>query len=292
MNDYVQPFLLDDLDIRGAVVRIGPVWQQLLADRNYPAAVARLLGEMSATTLLLGSNLKQAGRLTVQLRGNGPVSLLVIDCNERLHIRGMAHCAAEVEAGPAPELLGHGQLLLSLDLPSMREPYQSIVPLDGNSIAEIFEHYLRQSEQLPSRLFLAASPAGAAGLFLQKLPNADQCDPDGWARIEALAATVTDNELIALPAEALLMRLFHEETVRIFAAQTVIHDCPEDWDKVRSMLLSLGRDEVDAVLHEHGEIVIKDDICNREYRFDAQAIDELFRAAPADTLADNSPTLH
>jgi len=288
MNDYVQPFLFDDLDIRGALVRIGPVWQQLLAGRNYPAAVAELLGEMSATTLLLGSNIKQPGRLTVQLRGNGPVSLLVIDCTERLHIRGMAHCAEKVEAGPAPELLGHGQLLLSLDMPSMREPYQSIVPLTGNSIAEIFEHYLRQSEQQPARLFLAASAEGAAGLFLQKLPGANQRDLDGWSRIEALASTVSAEELITLPAEALLLRLFNEEVVRVFAAQAVIHDCPEDWEKVRSMLVSLGRDEVNAVLQEHGEVLIRDDLCNREYRFDTQAIDDLFREA----AAGQPPTLH
>ena len=216
IDDCVQRFLLDDLDIRGAVVRIGPVWKKMLAGRDYPAPVAELLGEMSATTLLIGCNLKQTGRLTVQLRASGPVSLLVIDCSEQLHIRGMARCAAKVEPGPAPELLGHGQLLLSLDMPSMREPYQSLVPLDGNSIAEIFEHYLRQSEQLPSRLFLAASADGAAGIFLQKLPGADQRDPDGWTRIEALASTAKKEELLSLPSEALLLRLFHEETVRIF----------------------------------------------------------------------------
>lgn len=285
-DDCLQRFLLDDLDIRGAVVRIGPVWKKMLAGRNYPVAVAELLGEMSATTLLLGCNLKQAGRLTIQLRGSGPVSLLVIDCNEQLHIRGMAKCAAEVAPGPAPELLGHGQLMLSLEMPSMREPYQSLVPLDGNSIAEIFEHYLRQSEQLPSRLFLAASAEGAAGIFLQKLPDADQRDPDGWTRIEALASTAKAEELLSLPADELLLRLFHEETVRIFEAQAVVHDCPENWEKVRSMLRSLGRDEVDSVLQEHGEVVIQDDICNREYRFDAQAIAELF------ATVDTPPALH
>jgi molecular chaperone Hsp33 len=278
MNDYVQRFLLDDLDIRGAVVRLGPVWQKMLTGRDYPAPVAHLLGEMCATTLLLGGNLKQPGRLTIQLRGSGPVSLLVIDCNERLHIRGMAKCTETAVPGSAPDLLGHGQLLLSLDMPSMREPYQSIVPLAGNNIAEIFEHYLQQSEQLPARLFLAASTEGAAGLFLQKLPNADQCDPDGWARIEALASTVKADELLALSAEELLTRLFHEEPVRVFAAQEVVHDCPENRDKVGDMLLSLGRAEVDSLLEEHGEIVIRDDICNREYRFDEQAIKELFRA--------------
>ena len=291
-DDLLQRFLLDDLDIRGAIIRIGPVWKKMLAGRNYPAPVIELLGEMSATTLFIGSNLKQEGRLTVQLRGNGPVSLLVIDCNQQLHIRGMAKCAAEVTAGPAPELLGHGQLLLSLDLPSMREPYQSLVPLDGKSIAEIFEHYLKQSEQLPSRFFLAASAEGVAGIFLQKMPGADQRDPDGWTRIEALASTVKREELLTLAAGELLRCLFHEETVRIFDAQPVSHDCPEDWEKVRSMLRSLGREEVNAVLLEHGEVVIQDDICNREYRFDAQAIDELFCNTPPNALPNDPPVLH
>ena len=280
MNDCVQSFLLDDLDIRGVVVRLGSVWQKMISGRNYPAPVAQLLGEMSATTLLIGSNLKQPGRLTIQLRGSGPVSLLVIDCNERLHLRGMAKCEETMTAGSAPDLLGYGQLLLSLDMQSMREPYQSIVPLDGESIAEIFEHYLKQSEQLPSRFFLAASTNGSAGLFLQKLPNADQRDPDGWNRVEALAATAKADELLDLTPEELLTRLFHEETVRVFAAQKVIYDCPENGEKVGEILRSLGRSEVDSLLEEHGEVVIKDDICNREYRFDAQAIEQLFRENP------------
>jgi molecular chaperone Hsp33 len=124
------------------------------------------------------------------------------------------------------------------------------------------------------------------------MPDTDKHDADAWNRITQLASTVKPAELLELDVESLLTRLFHEETVRIFTAQPVIHDCPEDWDKVGSMLRSLGRNEVDSVLQEHGEIVIKDDICNREYRFDAQAIDELFRDAPASQSVDNSPTLH
>ncbi|MBN8495952.1 Hsp33 family molecular chaperone HslO [Accumulibacter sp.] len=287
-QDSVCRFLFDDLDICGAVVSLGAVWRKMLENRAYPEPVVRLLGEMSATTLLLGGNLKQPGRLTIQLRGNGPVSLMVIDCNEQLQIRGMARCEAQPESKSLRELLGHGHLQLSLDMRSMREPYQSIVPLDGENVAEVFEHYLRQSDQLPTRFFLAASSEAAAGLLLQKLPAADPCDPDGWARVEALAATVKASELLSLPAADLLLRLFHEEAVRLFPARTVIHNCPEDWEKVRSMLRSLGPAEVYAALREHDEVVIKDDLCNRDYRFDAQAIDELFR----DFVSANPPTLH
>ena len=287
MTNAVQRFLLDDLDIRGAVVQLDSVWQKLLTNRNYPAPVIELLGQMSVTTVLLADNLKQPGRLTVQLRGDGPVSLLVIDCNEALNVRCMAQHGEDIQAASMVELMGQGQLLLSLDMPSMREPFQSIVPLVGDSIAQVFEHYLTHSEQLASRFFLAATPTGAAGLFLQKMPSADQRDLDGWTRAEALASTVKPEELLELSAEELLTRLFHEETVRVFDAQVVSNDVPEDWEKIGNMLRTLGREEVYAVLTERGEIVIRDDLGNLEYRFDKAAIDELFRDTPG-----TPPTVH
>jgi len=284
MSNYVQRFLLENLDIRGAVVHLDSVWQQMLSGRNYPQPVTQLLGEMSAVTLLLGENLKQAGRLTIQLNGSGPVSMLVIDCNDTLHIRGMAKYAQNIEAQPVSDLLGHGQLLLTLDMPSMRESYQSIVPLDGNNITELFEHYFKQSEQLPSRLFLITTDTDIFGLLLQKLPAADQQDPDGWARAKALAATVNDQMLFDLTAEELLIRLFYEETIRIFDAQTVHYGCQENPARIYAMLRTLGREEVYSILKEFGEVVVNDDICNREYRLDALAVDAVFREA--------GPTVH
>ncbi len=279
MSNYVQRFLLENLDIRGAVVHLDSVWQQMLSGRNYPQPVTQLLGEMSAVTLLLGENLKQAGRLTIQLNGSGPVSMLVIDCNDTLHIRGMAKYAQNIETQPVSDLLGHGQLLLTLDMPSMRESYQSIVPLDGNNIAELFEHYFKQSEQLPSRLFLITTDTDIFGLLLQKLPAADQQNPDGWARAKALAATVNNQMLFDLTAEELLVRLFCEESIRIFDAQAVRYGCEENPARIYAMLRTLGREEVYSILKEFGEVVVTDDICNREYRLDALAVDAVFREA-------------
>jgi molecular chaperone Hsp33 len=290
-ENYVQRFLFDALDIRGAVVRLNSVWRQLLTNRGYPQQVAGLLGQMSATALLMADNLKQPGRLTIQLRGNGPISLLVIDCNEQLNIRCMAQHSETITDTSMVGLLGQGRLMLSLDLPTRREPYQSIVPISGASIAEIFEHYLRLSEQLASRFFLAATAEGAAGLFLQKMPSADARDADGWARVEALASTARPEELLGLPSEELLTRLFSEEVnrnaVRVFAAHAVTNDCPEDWEKVGKMLLSLGREEVYGALRERGAIVVRDDLANREYRYDKAAIDALFRNTP-----ETPPTVH
>jgi molecular chaperone Hsp33 len=281
--DSVERFLFEDLDIRGALVRLGPAWRQMHGGRGYADAARDLLGELAAVAALIGSNLKAAGRLTFHLRGQGPVRLLVVDCDERLRLRGLAKAPADLAAAPLAELLGDGRLALTLDAQGARQPYQSIVPIDGASIASVFEHYLRQSEQAPTRLWLAADAAHACGLFLQKLPDADRRDPDGWNRLQVLAATVEAAEL-ALPAEALLTRLFPDEDIRLFAPRPVSYHCPRDEAKVLAMLLSLGRAELEATLAEQGEIVINDDICRQEYRFGAEILDELF--------GPRGPTLH
>jgi molecular chaperone Hsp33 len=277
-HNFVRPFLFEELDIRGAFVRLTEVWQALQHGRGYAPPVARLLGEMSAVTALIAANLKQPGRMTFQLKGSGPVELLVLDCDERLRMRGMARATGEVPDSTVPDLLGHGQLALNLDVAGLEVPYQSLVPLDGDSIAAIFQHYLERSEQQPTRLFLATETGAAAGLFLQKLPQADQRDPDGWNRIQILAETVQPEELTGLSALHLIGRLFPEEDVRLFDPRPVSHHCPEDWAKVAGMLRAVGREECEAILRERGEIHIQDEICNRDYRFDAAMVAALFEA--------------
>ena len=289
-DSTIRRFLFEGLDIRGAVVHLGDTWQQMQAGRDYQPTVAQLLGETAAVTALIAGQLKQPGRLTLQLRGNGPIQLLVMDCNEKLQMRGMACSNPVVLPAPVTELLGAaqgGQLMMSLDMPDSRQPYQSFVPMVGDSIAAIFEHYLEQSEQQPSRLFVTAGPQAASCLFLQKMPDADQRDADGWQRINQLAATVKPGELLELAPEALLERLFHEEMtahgIRVYDPAPVVYHCPQDWTKVRDMIRSLGRADAETILHEHGEILIRDDICNHEYRFTAEDIAELFASDAAQT---------
>lgn len=275
-DSYVLRFLFEDLDIRGAYVRLGAAWQGMQAGRDYPAPVARLLGEMTAVATLIGGNLKLPGRLSFQLSGHGPLQALIVDCTQDLQIRGMARFAAGLQDAPLRALVGDGRLLLTLDHPQAPLPYQSFVPLEGDSIGEVFEHYLLQSEQQPARLFLAANEAAAAGLFLQKLPGADARDPDGWNRMTQLAATVKDDELLGLRPEALLGRLFPEEDKRLYEPRPVAYHCPQDWQKVRGMLLQLGRKEAESILAEHGQILIHDDICNHDYAFSAADVAALF----------------
>lgn len=285
-ESYVQRFLLEDLDIRGAVVRLTGVWQAMQTGRSYAPPVAHLLGQMSAVSAVIAGNLKQPGRLTFQITGHGPVSLLVVDCAETLNLRGYA----KAEGGPVADelgdslgdLIGDGRLQLSLDIAGLDQPYQSLVPLEGASIAECFEHYLEQSEQQPAGLWLASDAEGAAALFVQKMPGADLKDIDGWSRIHQLAQTVRADELLGLRPDELLRRLFAEENVRLFEARAVTHDWPADPQKVAAMLRGLGEDEVRAILAEHGEIIVHDDLSNHTYRFDAADVEALFKP----------PTLH
>jgi len=272
----VRSFLFEQLDIRGAWVQLGPAWREMTAGRGYADPVQALLGQLAAVTTLISANLKQAGRLTFQLRGEGAVSLLLMDCDAQLQLRGMARADDNPVAGTLPALLGAGSLTLTLDQAGMRQPYQSHVPLQGESLADAFEHYLVQSEQAPTRLWLAADNETAAGLLLQALPGAMLRDADGWNRVQVLADTVRAEELLALGSIKLIERLFSEEDVRVYDPRPVHYHCPYDPEKIHAMLRSIGQTECDAIIAEQGEIRVHDDICNHEYVLDAAAVAALF----------------
>lgn len=291
-DSYIQRFLVEELDIRGAVVRLGTVWEALHAGRDYPPAVATLLGEMSAVAAVIAGNLKQPGRLTFHIQGRGPVGLLVVDCTETLNLRAMARVDRPLSgAADLTTLVGDGRLQLSLDAPTMREPYSSLVPLQGEDIAAVFELYLTQSEQQPAGLWLAAAETASAALFLQCLPGANERDPDGWNRVRQLAQTVRPTELLELAPAELLNRLFAEEQIRLFDSRPITHRWPPDRDKVIGMLRGLGEAEVRQILAEHGEVLIRDDLSNHDYRFDKDDIDLIF-ALPDDDSSSVAPTIH
>lgn len=278
----VRSFLFEQLDIRGAWVQLGPAWREMTAGRDYAGPVRELLGQLAVVTTLITANLKQPGRLTFQVRGDGELSLLIMDCDEQLHLRGMARATPNVVAGNVPALLGAGALTLTLDTEAQREPYQSHVPLQGDTLAAVFEHYLEQSEQTPTRLWLVANDDMAAGLFLQALPGANMRDSDGWNRVQILADTVRPDELLGLGLIKLIERLFPEEDVRVYDPRPVTYHCPYDLAKIYAMLTSVGQAECESIIAEQGEIRVHDDICNHEYVLNAADVAALF--APPDTL--------
>lgn len=276
-TDYVQRFLFENLDIRGRLVCLTSAWQRMLEGRGYPEDVVSLLGHTTALNTLLGANQKGAGRVTLQVQGTGPVKLLVADCTPELHIRGMAHYTKEqIRQESERRLLGDGRLSVTLEDLKSGSLYQSLVPLEGETLEQIFTYYLSQSEQQPAYLRLFADDGALAGLLLEKLPNADSRDADGWNRVTHFASTLTLGETRDAQPYDLLTRVFPEELMRVFRLYAVEYHCPYDEDKVKDMLRALGRQEVESILAEQGEVVIRNEMCNHEYRFDAAAVARLF----------------
>jgi molecular chaperone Hsp33 len=274
-TDYVQRFLFEHLDIRGRLVCLTAAWRRMLEGRGYPAHIARLLGHTTALAVLIGANQKGARRVTLQVQGSGPVRVLVADCTSELRIRGMAAWGDD-SAASERALFGDGKLALTLEDAASGQIYQSLVPLEGATLAGIFEHYLAQSEQQKASLLLHADEAALCGLLLEKLPGADARDADGWNRVTQLAATLTLAETVDAQPYDLLVRLFPEELLRVFRLYPVEYHCPYDPQAVERMLCALGRAEVEAILAEQGELRIRNEMCNHEYRFDRAAIEALF----------------
>lgn len=299
-TDRFVRFHFPELSIRGAWVHLDESYRALCTGRNYPSAVSRMLGELASVTTLMAGQLKHPGRLTFQTRDPGPINLLVMDCTDKLGLRGMAQWRPEylneLQDPKTPclnrnETGEESRLVMTLDAHQFSTPWQSHVPLVGQSLAEAFAHYLVQSEQQPTELYLAANGEQAAGLFLQKMPGADDADEDGWNRLRHLFGTLTDEELLSLDPAALLTRLFPEELISLAPGQAVNHAGERNWDKVRDMLRSLGQPEVESILNEHGAVVINDDLSNLEYRFSAEDIAALF-AKPSGAGSAAGPTLH
>ena len=298
-------FLFDGLPVRGMLVRLTESWREMLGRREpgqeYPPELRDMLGEMSAAAVLMQANIKFNGALVLQVMGDGPVKLAVAEAQPDLAFRATAKCIGEVAPGATLEAMvnvnGRGRCAITLDPKDKfpgQQPYQGVVPLYGDQreplqkVSEVLEHYMLQSEQLDTKLVLAANGDIAAGLLIQRLPvegegnlegkrNEDDIGlSDAFNRISILAGTLTAEELLTLDADTVLRRLFWEETVTRFEPQAPRFACTCSRERVGQMLRGLGREEADSVLAERGDIEIGCDFCGRHYRFDAVDVGALF----------------
>ena len=274
-DDYLYRFLFEDFGVRGEFVRLGATWRAIRERRDYPPRVAGALGRAVAAVTLLSATIKFRGALVLQLQGDGLVRSLVAQASDRRTVRGIAR----YDAGAPPDapLFGQARLVLSAESPS-GERYQGIVPVEGEDVAAGLAQYFERSEQLPTRLWLAADAGHAAGLFLQRMPG-DAGDEENWSRVTALAETVSESELLTLDVETLLHRLFHEETLRLFEPEPVAFRCGCSREKVGEMLAAMGEGEVTQMLDETGTIEVQCEFCGQAYRFDAVDAARLFRPA-------------
>lgn len=294
-GDWLHRFLFERFPVRGHLVQLDASWRALIEHHDYAPMVRDTLGEAMAATSLLVATLKFDGLLTLQMQGNGPLHLLVAQSTHRHAMRGVARSKGPPPSRDLRELIGDGQITVTLENDERTSRYQGIVPLIGARIAECLEGYFHRSEQLPSRLWLAATPHRVAGLLLQRLPvgasaSAEEdlmriaaADED-WQRVILLAQTLTEHELVDLDPAQLLHRLFHEEDVRLFDPSPVYFQCTCNRERVVGILRSLGAAEIDSVLAEQGQVEVRCEFCNRAYRFDAVDVASVF-ASPTGAAA-------
>jgi molecular chaperone Hsp33 len=275
-TDALQRFLFEGTQVRGELVHLDASWRAVLSRHPYPETVRGPLGEALAATMLLTGTLKFDGALILQVQGEGPLRTLVAQATHGRTIRGLARWEGEVPAGEIEAVFGTGRLVLTLE-PEGGERYQGIVPLFGANLAEALETYFRTSEQLGTRLWLAAGPQRAAGLLLQRLPGY-QGGEDDWTRIATLADTLTGEELTGLPTETLLHRLFHEEDLRLFEPEPVAFRCTCSRGRIEETLRALGEEEVEATLGQEGQVEVSCEFCNRIYRWDLVDARQIFTA--------------
>ncbi len=267
LPDALHRFLFEHAAIRGERVHLDASWRTVLERHGYPPILVQLMGELTAAAVLLAATLKLQGSLILQIQGRGAIKLLVVECTGDLQLRATAKWEGELH-GDLAEMVGDGRFAITLDPKNGSQAYQGIVALEGGSVAEILQHYMARSEQLETRLWLAADENGAAGMLLQKLPEKESHDADAWERVTRLADTLQRDELLELPTMELLHRLYHEEDVRLFEAQPVSFHCGCSRDKVAAMLKMLGREEVESILVEQGTVEIHCEFCNQRYEFD------------------------
>ncbi|HTH60326.1 MAG TPA: Hsp33 family molecular chaperone HslO [Paraburkholderia sp.] len=300
MNDQLQKFMFSTAPVRGEIVSLANTWQDVLTRRQYPAPVRTVLGEMMAACALLSANLKFDGTLIMQIFGDGPVKMLVVQCTSDLSMRATARLSDDAAAtlddaglslADLVNVGGHGRCVITLDPESKQpgqQPYQGIVPLNGEdgplpSVASVLEHYMHHSEQLDTRLWLAANDTRAVGMLLQKLPgdggivpHPGELDADTWERVCTLGGTLSREELLEQEPETLFRRLFWQENVHHFEPAGARFQCSCSREKVGAMLRMLGREEVDSVIEERGHVEIHCDFCNQRYEFDPVDVEQLF----------------
>lgn len=288
-TDLVRRFIFEREPVRGHWVRLESAWRDLRAHGNYPQPVERLLGEAVAAAVLLAASLKFHGTLTFQLQGNGAVRLLVAQCTHDFRLRALARFdeqaigALPLEAARGAlfrTLVGTaGRLTVTIEADEKGARYQGVVPLEGRSLAESLEAYFATSEQLPTRVLLAADGARGAGLLVQKLPGKGDGEEESnaaWQGAQRGIGRLQEAELLEQPVEELLARGFSDHDLRLFRGAAVRFECRCGEGRVAGLLRALGEEEVRDVLREQGSVTVTCEFCRRPYRFDRAAVDALF----------------
>lgn len=289
-DDRLIRFLLARSGVRGVLVRLQATWQHIRAREAYPDSLAQLLGQTTVAAALFTGHIKVDGRLAIQLKGSGALRTLFADCHSDGALRGIALWQPPLPEPLALAELGrHAIMAITIERAPGRsgetQRYQGLVPLSGATLSQAFESYFDRSEQLPTRVLLAADSHQACGLLLQQLPG-ESLDIDGWPRAQALFDTLHGDELLRTDPELLLHRLFHEDAPELLSQKPLRFACSCSRQRVGDMLLSLGRDEAEAALAGNaGTLEVSCEFCAQKYRFDAVDLSLLFAGGGSESLS-------
>ena len=274
-KDILNRYLFDNADVRGQIVQLEKSYQEILSAHTYPVAIQKLLGELMAATSLLTATLKFDGDISVQVQGNGPVSLAVINGNNLQQLRGVARWDGDIDNdADMAMLMDQGYMVITLT-PTNGERYQGVVALDKPTLAECLEQYFAQSEQLPTTIRLFANGKQAAGMLLQVLPGESEHN-EQFEHLEQLTSTIKAEELFELDATEVLHRLYHQEEVRLFDPIEVSFSCTCSRERSGQALKTVSKEELDSILAEQGKIEMGCEYCNSNYSFDSIDIEALF----------------
>lgn len=273
----IQRFSFDNTNVRGERVLLTDAYQNIISRKSYPKSLEKLLGEFVAAIALLRDIVKIDGVLSIQCKGEGQLKTLMAECDEQQNLRAIAQwdeAQAFPEQASLKELLANGYLVITIE-PRQGNRYQGIVEIVGDSLAQCLEQYFFQSEQLPSRVWLAADGTQAAGLFLQRLPaeQAKDGDEDAWERFVHLATTVKDEELLTLDTTELLHRLYHEEELRMYDSKTMQFGCSCSRQRTFDAIASMGAEEIRQIISEEGSIKAQCQFCAEVYQFNKEDLD-------------------
>lgn len=278
-QDSLHRYLFDGVSVRGELVQLSDSFQQLTGSKDYPAPVKHLLGELMVATSLLTATLKFEGSITVQIQGDGPVSLVVINGNHNQVMRGTARWNGELaDTATLQELMGKGHIVITIE-PEQGERYQGIVGLEGDTLEACLEDYFARSEQLKTRLWLRTGEvegqSKAAGMLLQIMPDGMGHEND-FDHLAQLTETVKNEELFGLDAEEVLYRLYHQENVKVYEPKAVTFQCSCSRERSASAIAAIERQEVEEMVAESGSIKLHCDYCGADYEFDAVDISAIF----------------
>ncbi len=273
-NDALQRFLFPDLACRGELVRLDRTWQEVLARAEYPPTVQRVLGQAFAATALLAATIKFDGSLSLQVRGDAAITLLVTQMRSGGGLRGLARYQREPNG--TPDLFGNAQLAITIETGKPPERYQGVVDVSDGDLPLALEGYFARSEQLATRLWLMADTEHCSGMLIQRMPERASHDSDGWDRLCHLTETITRQEITRLGALEILQRLYHQETVQLLDSRELRFACGCSRERSAAMLQGLGREEADSIVAEQGRVSVRCEFCNAEYVFEPRAVEELF----------------